>query len=163
MGDKGNEPDSSRMAEKMAGKYWDEARPMLKKYGKRGNQFMRGDFDPTASPMYESGRLGIENQYDVAREGLISNMPAGGQLFSEMGDLGVDRASALTGLEGGIAQDEYNKAYGFLTGAPQASMGTLASLAGSQAAAQSQETGAKYGGLGEIGGGLGMMYGMKES
>ncbi|MHC4266541.1 MAG: hypothetical protein ACYSUK_11510, partial [Planctomycetota bacterium] len=148
--------------EKISRQMWNRAKPISTEYANRANRFMRGKLNPTASPMYASGRMGIEDQYDVARDQMISNLPVGGGLYSNLGDLEVDRANALTGLEGRIAQDDYNKAYGFATGVPQSSASSLTTLAGTQAEAAAQETAAKYGALGDIGAGAGTMYGMKK-
>ena len=161
MGDKGG-GGASEKAAKLADKYWDYSRPVTGTYAKQAKKFMRGRFDPTQSPLYDAGRLGIEDQYGVARENILANMPTGGAMYSLLADTETNRANALTSLEAQIMEDEYNKAYGFATGAPQVSIGGLTSLAGSQAAANAQQQAGKFGALGELGSGLGMAYGMTK-
>ena len=160
MGDKGGDDYSDR-ASKLAKKLYKDTVPIRRELIPGWQNFLQGDYDVSSNPVYGAGKSQIESQYDVARQNILSNLPSGGQLNEALVDTDVRRADALGGLAAQIAQDEYNKIYGFATGSPQASLSSMTSLAGSQAAAQAQETAGKYGAVGDIGGGLGMMFGMK--
>jgi hypothetical protein len=54
-------------------------------------------------PIYATGREGLENQYNVARENLMSRIPMrGGQLNAGLANLEQQRASAVGGLRSNI-------------------------------------------------------------
>jgi len=161
MGDKGGDTSPGRFAESIAKKIYRQTNPARINIFDRGTQFLRGDFDPAASPVWDPTKTILEDQYNRARENVIANMPVGGPMQGALGDIETNRANQLASLGADIATDEYNKIYGAAMGAPQMSMGGLSSIAGTQAAAQAQQAGAGFGAIGDIGGGLGMMLGMK--
>ena len=119
-------------------------------------------YDVTRNPVWGAGRNVIENQYDVARQNTLSNMPKGGALVDTMSDVDQGRAQALGGLASQVSQDEYNKAYGMATGAPGQAMSTMSSLAGSEAMANAQQSAGKMGALGDLGLGAGTYFGSKK-
>jgi len=160
MGDKGGS-DAGKDAAKIAKKLYKQTNPARQMILNQGTNFLQGGYDPATSPVWDPTKDVMEGQYQNARENLIATMPTGGMLSGELADLERGRAMDLSQLASNIAMDEYNKIYGAAMGAPQTSLGGLSSIAGSQAAAQAQETAGKYGALGDIGGGLGLMFGMK--
>jgi hypothetical protein len=160
MGDKGGGGnDANDMVQQIAMREYKEALPLKRGILERGQEFMEGGFDPTQMPVYNVGRQGIESQYDVARQNILGGMPKGGQMYDRLADMEVQRANQIGGLGAQIAQDEYNKLYGVATGEPLMSMGTLASVAGSQAGAQAQQQAGKYGMTGALGQGAGGLLG----
>ena len=161
MGIFGSDNDAARDASKIANKYYRQTMPARTNILHRGTDFLRGDFDPAASPVWDPTKTILEDQYNRARENVIANMPVGGPMQGALGDIETNRANQLASLGADIATDEYNKIYGAAMGAPQVSLGGLTSIAGTQAAAQAQQAGAGFGAIGDIGGGLGMMLGMK--
>lgn len=143
--------------------------------GMRGNlineltKITTGKYKPWKSPMwnpiYSQAKTGIEDQYGVARENIISTMPRGGVQLGQLGNLEMGRAEQASALPAMISKDiisdMMSKAYGAAFGAPQQSMAGLGTAAGTyggrQAAAmsqQAQEDAAKWGGLGMLGGSL---------
>lgn len=118
-------------------------------------------YDVTRNPVWGAGRNVIENQYDVAKQNTLSNIPRGGALVDTLADVDKGRAQALGGLAGQISQDEYNKVYGMATGAPGQAMNTMSNLAGQQAMAASQEQAGKAGAFGDLGLGAGMVLAEK--
>lgn len=114
-------------------------------------------YDVTRNPVWRAGRNTIEDQYGVARENVLANIPKGGALTDALTNTEIGRADMLTNLTGNVSQDEYNKLYGMATGAPQTSIGGLSSLAGSQAMANAQTQAGKYGATGDFGQGLGQI------
>ena len=165
MGSMGKGGDSDTRAgkktEKMAEDYFERTKPLRKDMVRNYEGFMEGGYDVSQNPVWGSSRGVMEDQYDVARENVISNTPKGGALNEGLTDVEMGRARSLGDLSAQISQDEYNKAYGMATGSPQVSMGTMASLAGSQAMANSQQSAGKMGALGDIGMGAGMYMGSK--
>jgi len=164
MGGDKNSGGSNKM-DKAAGKiamdYYNQTDPMRQQMiGNYGN-FMEGGYDVSQNPVWGAGRGVIEDQYNVARENTIGASPRGGALTDQLAGVEESRAGALGNLAANVSQDEYNKAYGMATGVPQQSMGTLTTLAGNQAMANSQEQAGKYGALGGMGQGLGMYLGSK--
>lgn len=166
--DSGDEPvtsESGQQASSMATETYEQTRPMREEMIRRGEQFMGLDdgkgFDPTASPVYQPSRMALERQYQQANELARQQMPSGGALNEAMAGNIRARASGLTGIEGQIAQDEYNKAYGLATGVPALSMSTLSNLAGSELSAAATQSAAKSGLFGDLGSGLGEMFGSK--
>ena len=156
-----SEPKSSKVAANIAQQLYQQTQPMRSDIIGRGEEFLAGGFDPSTMPTWDVGKRGIEDQYGMARENIIANMPAGGQLYDQLAQTEVNRANALGDLGAGIAQDEYNKIYGLATGTPQQSMTTLANVGASQANMQAQQYAGKMGALGDIGSGAGIMFGMK--
>ena len=164
MGDGGkeaDEPQSSEEAAKIAKKMFRQTNPLRKDMIGNFENFLGGGYDVSQNPVWGAGRDVIENQYDVARENAIGNIPAGGALTDQLSNLDSDRASAMGQLGGNVAQDEYNKAYGMASGAPGQAMGTLSQIGGQQAMANAQQTSGKYGALGDLGMGAGMYLGSK--
>ena len=77
---------------------------------------------PAFSPLYNLARTGLEDQYSVAKENILSNMPRGGGMARQLGNLETGRAKDVGSLQSSISapiiSDMYNKAYntGFVTG-----------------------------------------------
>jgi hypothetical protein len=117
-----------------------------------------GSIIDALSPVYQAGKKASENQYKVARDAIMANVPMGGGYASAMSDLEANRADSLLNLESTIANDLYNKAYGLATGTPQTSASMLGSAATAAnqsaqvAASQQASTNSLLGNLGMAGG-----------
>ena len=85
---------------------------------------------PAFSPLYNMARTGLEDQYSVAKENILSTLPRGGGMARQLGNLETGRAKDVGSLQSQISapiiSDLYNKAYnaGFVT-APTQAMGGL--------------------------------------
>jgi hypothetical protein len=164
MGDGGKEadtPKASKTASKIAKAYYKDTDPMRQTMIGNFENFLDGGYDVAQNPVWGAGRGVIEDQYDVARENVIGNMPKGGALTDQLAGVEESRASALGQLGGNVAQDEYNKLYGMSTGAPGQAMGPLAQVGGQQAMANAQQQSGKFGALGDMGMGAGYVLGSK--
>ena len=164
MGDGGKEADTpkqSKVAAKIAKDYYQSTDPLRESLLGNYQNFLGGGYDVAQNPVWGAGRNVIENQYDVARENVLSNIPKGGQLTDQLAGVEEARAGSLGNLGGAVAQDEDNKLYGMATGAPGQAMGTLANIGGQQAMANAQQTAGKYGALGDLGMGGGYILGSK--
>jgi hypothetical protein len=153
----GEDNPYAEVAANIAQQIFEETTPMRQNIVGRGEQFLEGDFDPTASPIYNPMRKGVEGQYNVARENVISSLPQGGGLQQGLADVETGRADALSAVTGQIAQNEYNKIFGYATGTPIQSISGLNQAGGivaNQLAAEDQGKGAATGGLMQ---GLGML------
>ena len=114
-------------------------------------------YDVTRNPVYRAGRQTLEDQYDVGRQNILAQTPAGGALIDSLAQMEQGRSQSLGGLSAQVAQDEYNKLYGMATGAPGQAMSTMSNLAGQQAMANAQEQAGKAGAMGDLGLGAGML------
>jgi hypothetical protein len=128
--------------------------------------FLRGRMSPRDmpqfGPLYALSRQGLESQYNVAKDQLMSTMPKGGTLRAGLSDLAVNRASQVGMLPNQIGSslvgDLQNKIYGTAWGTPSQSMsgfGSAASGWSSRAntaamieAQQQQASNSAWGGLG---------------
>lgn len=86
------------------------------------SDFMQGNFDVSSSPVYGSGKVATEDAYATAKDQLLANLPAGGPVAEGMMNLEGSRARSLVDLASQISQDQYNKAYGLATTAPQTAL-----------------------------------------
>jgi hypothetical protein len=81
---------------------------------------------PAFSPLYNLSRTGLEDQYGVAKENILSTLPRGGAMGRSLANLETGRAKDIGSLQSSISapiiSDLYNKAYnaGFVTGPNQA-------------------------------------------
>lgn len=106
-----------------------------------------------ANPQFGALKAATEQQFDLARDRTLENLPRGGVLESALGNIEGARAGALTSGFGALAADELqtrernlDRGLSISTGVPAISLGGLSSagstftnLAGQQAAiAQSQ-------------------------
>ncbi len=90
-------------------------------------------YDPTLlpafQPLYNMARTGLEDQYGVAKENILSTLPRGGAMGRSLANLETGRAKDIGSLTSQISApiigDIYNKAYnaGFVTGPTQAMTG----------------------------------------
>jgi hypothetical protein len=97
--------------------------PLIERYG----DLVQGNLDPTANPIYNPAftqmKRANEEQYGIARQNILDTLPQGGVLQNQLGNLEMQRAQGMeTGLNDLVQRiigDEYGKAYGMATGAPQ--------------------------------------------
>lgn len=144
-----------------------ETTPMRKDLLGEMGKVAGGDYDPTQSslyaPMFAQGKQSVEDQYGIAKENILANIPRGGAQVQGLTDLEMGRAEQASSLPAMISQDimtdMLNKTYGTAFAAPQQSMsglGTVASTFGqrqSQAmASNAQEKAAKFQGAGQVAG-----------
>lgn len=144
-------------------------KPVFSRLGNQFANFLSGDFDVTQSPLWAPGKLAAEQAYGSAQQNILSNMPAGGALLDELGDVERAKANTLTNLSGQVGQDMFGKAMTYGMGMPQlgisamtGSGANMANLAGSEAAANAQRTSAKLGKGGDLGLGVGEYLGGKD-
>lgn len=157
--------DPSNLASQMALDYYNITAPARTNILDRGQAFLEGDFDPTESPVYDPSRRAIEGQYQQARQNVIAGSPSGGALQTNLANVEMGRAGNIGQMAGQVANEEYNRIYGAAFGAPQTSISGLSGLGSSQIAADAQqqaaETMGKYGAMGNMGAGAGMMLALK--
>lgn len=149
----------ARMAEELYG----QTKPLRGRLLNQMGGIVRGKTTPQQTalfkPIFSQAKQGIEDQYGVAREDILSTLPRGGTQRKGLTDLAIGRAEQSSALpaqiSSGILQDMIDKSYGVAFGTPQTSISGLGTAAGtfgakqSQAmASESQENAAKYGGLG---------------
>ncbi len=115
----------------MAQNYWNATAPVRDSVLSRLSEFMGGNFDPTASPMYAPIKSSTEQQYGTARDKIMETLPVGGALSESLADLESNKANTMSSLISQLVLDEYNKAYGIASGSPQTSQSGISSaLAG---------------------------------
>ncbi|RLA60194.1 MAG: hypothetical protein DRQ89_13165 [Epsilonproteobacteria bacterium] len=144
---------TSKLSSEMAKDYWKRTKGVRNQVIGGLDDFMKGNFDPTASPMYASQKLAVEQQYQTALDNLLANLPSGGGMGENMASLEMGKAGSLVDMIGKIIQDEYNKAYGMAVGSPQQSfqgLGTSGNINAPLLGKQGQTMGAQYNALGNI-------------
>lgn len=146
----------------IAGSLYSQTDPNRRLILDRQNQFLRGNLDVANTPMFGALKNATDQQFGRAQENILASTAGGGALTSALAGNEIAKANTLTQGIGNIAQDEYNKAFGFATGAPQQAMqgfGSAASAQASQAYAQGQDNAARMKKFGEAKQGAGRAMG----
>ena len=172
MGKGSDEPEESgyeKSLSKIAEQLYSQTQPLRGRLIRQMGNITSGQTTPQQTalfkPIFSQAKQGIEDQYGVAREDILSTLPRGGTQQKGLTDLAIGRAEQSSALpsqiSGEILNDMLSKAYGVAFGTPQTSISGLGTAAGtygakqSQAmASESQEAAAKWGGLGT---GLGLL------
>ena len=131
--------------------------PTRRELFRQSEDFLSGDFDVSASPVFGAGKQTIEDQFGRAREGVIAGTPEGGQLTAALAELEGDRAGSLTQFTGQLAESEKNLAAQLATGGTAgggAILGSAGQLAQSRAAAEAAENAGKSSGSGQAAGAI---------
>lgn len=138
------------LARKMTGiseNLWGEGTNLRGGLTGRAENFLSGNYDPTSSPLYRSGRGGVEDMYNMNKSNIIGNMATGGQMQEALAGNELGRAGGLTSLMAQGASDEYNKLFGLAYGQPSTALtgyqgaGTILGNVGQQQLAQQQAAG----------------------
>jgi hypothetical protein len=77
----------------------------IRKYGDVMSGTYDPSTDPTYAPMYSAAKTGLENQYNVARQKIIGASPVGGQLFKNLANMDLARASDVGGIKGDLTKE----------------------------------------------------------
>lgn len=125
---------------KFAREVWGQATPVRNPVLDRLSTFMQHGLDPTTSAMYAPLKNQTEIAYNTGRDNLMSQVANGGALYEGLAGLEQSKASTMGGLMAQILQDEYNKAYGIATGAPQQTQSGLLGAGQTYASAMNNNT-----------------------
>jgi len=140
---------------------YEEATPVRQGVMDMTTNILSGDYSPRIlpayAPLYSEAKKGMESQYGVARDKIFESMPRGGQLYSALNDLELDRASQVgslgSNLTSSLVSDIINRgfqgAYG-ASGTATSGLSSAGNLAGNMAAQQQQADSAKGQGLGSL-------------
>lgn len=117
---------------------------------------------PAYAPMFAEAKKGLEGQYDMAQNKIMSNTPAGGQLYSALADLEMKRASNVGSLgnqlTSGLVSDIINRgtgaAYNSLS-ATTSGLGTSGAISSNLAGQEAAQEASFGGGIGQLAGTLG--------
>jgi len=114
-------------------------------------------FDSASTPEFRFAQQAANRQFDIGKNQVLENLPAGGALQQGLVDLSSQKASSLLGAESDIFNQNINRAYSLATGQPftGGGLGTAAQVQGQTAAANAQQNAAAKGGIG-----TGIGYGM---
>lgn len=146
----------------IASSLYSQTAPNRKLILDRQNQFLKGNLDVTNTPMFGALKNATDQQFGRAEENILANTAGGGALTAALAGNEYAKANTLTQGIGNIAQDEYNKAFGFATGAPGQAMqglGSAASAQASQAYAQAQDNASRMKKFGDAKSGAGRAAG----
>lgn len=127
-------PATTVEASEIARKQYEETQPLRDMFMQDWLQTMQGGQPQFMETMYSGLKQPIEQQYDVARENIISSLPQGGGLQSELANLETARAQGLQDVLQNIWQDQLSKAYGYAAGAPQLAISGLSGQGETEAA-----------------------------
>ena len=139
--------------------------PLRKGMISNWENMLSGDYDVTQSPMYgpvmDATKYNLGTQFNRARDNIMGSLPKGGGLQKAIADSYLQEAGQMTNLTADLTkniwQDEYSKAYGMASGAPQQAISGL----GGSGALSSQIYGSKLGKGGDLGAGAGYYLGSK--
>ncbi len=140
MGSKGKSTKNNEfegMIGQIAKDYWKQTAPlrsnMLEDWKKIQEGTWNAQTDPQYAPLYASARSGIEDQYNVARENMISNAPRGGALTGALSGVETQRAEDLGSVPAQLTQqimsNKENQIFGTGWGAPGQAMAGLSAPA----------------------------------
>jgi len=116
--------DMAKRTYGQASNLWNQTQPARDWFAEDWKSFLRPDqgqaYDPyklpAFQPLYGLARTGLEDQYGVAKENILSGLPRGGAMGRALGNLETGRAKDVGSLQASISapiiQDLYNKAYG---------------------------------------------------
>ena len=117
--------NAANLSTQLAQQVWNETSPVRSSVLNRLTSFMQNGLDPTNSALYAPLKNQVENTYQTGRNNLMSQIANGGALYEGLSDLERSKSSSMGDLMAQILQDEYNKAYGIASGAPQQSTSAL--------------------------------------
>lgn len=153
-------PDAmAKMQAQIAQQLFDQTNPLRQELIGRSTQFMNGGLDVTASPMFTALKQQTESQYGNARNNVIADTPAGGQLTQALTELNSSRANALGQGAGAVAETELARAMMLGTGATGQAMSGLGQSAAIQANLAQNRAMREAGMFGAVGSGLGAFFG----
>jgi hypothetical protein len=135
--------------------------PLRRQLIDRSGAFLSGDLDVTQSPMFGAFKNQTETQFNNARNNIIGDTAAGGQLTAALTDLNARRSTALGQGAGQIADAELARAMGLATGQTGQAMSGLGQAANMQAMTAQAEADREAGVLGALGAGAGAYFGSK--
>lgn len=143
---------------KMAQELFQQSAPARAALFRQGEQFLSGNYDVTGTPMFGAGKNMLEDQFRMAQDSIIGNVPEGGGLSAALANADIGRARGLTDLTGALASDQMNRITGLASGgAVQGSnvMSQAAGVAAQRAQAAAQESAGKAQGAGSAAGRVG--------
>lgn len=106
----------------------------------RGNQFLSGNMDVTANPVFAAQKAAAEDLYRLANEDAMANLPGGGALLDALAGNSRAKAGALTSAAGTIAQDELDFLRGYATEtAPNQAISATGTAGGIQSELRQQD------------------------
>lgn len=132
---------------KMAKELFNQTGPMRGNLVNELTSVSEGTYDPQKSPLFSprfaEAKQGVEGQYGIAKQNIMSNAPRGGGLTSSLNSLEMNRAGTAARIpqeiSSGIMNELMNKAYGTAFNTPAQSMqgmsGAAQSLSGRQSMA----------------------------
>jgi len=127
-------------AAQIAGETYKETAPIRDTLLLQMQDFLKGgdpSKSPTFAPLYANARAGIESQYNVARDNILSGTPRGGGQINALAGMELDRAGNIDNAQNTIASNIFNdilqKTYGVAFNAPQQSMAGLGQAGASYA------------------------------
>jgi len=122
----------------MAKQLFGETQPSRESFYQTWENMMAGNLPGGAFPqMYQATRMPIESQYDVARQNVLEQIPAGGQLDEALANVELARSQGLQEVIANLYGDELTRMYGAAFGAPQLALQSLLGI--SQQGVQTQQ------------------------
>lgn len=152
---RGKDVDATRSADKLSKlsrQLFSESDPLRRQLLSRSENFLGGGLDVTQTPQYAALKGASDAQFGNARNNIIANSPAGGNILDALANMESQKAGYLSSGVGSIAENEMARAFALGTGqAPVAlsGLGTAAGIQGQIGAAQSQQQSSALAGLGQ--------------
>jgi hypothetical protein len=136
----------------------------LDKYAKALSGTYDFQTDPTYAPMFQQAKQGIESQYNVGKQNILSSTPAGGGLVKALSNLDIARAGDMgtvpANLENQIYQQLMGGAQSAAWNTPQTSMAGLGQANNTYGMRLMQQNSQNAAGKAGLGQGLGNLAGI---
>lgn len=110
------EPASSQAMAQIAQQLFQQTDPLRQMLIGQSTNFLGGNYDLTQNPQYAALKQAAEQQFGVARNQALADVPTGGALTNALSNIDIARAGALTSGLGNIAQQQQQQALGLATG-----------------------------------------------
>jgi hypothetical protein len=151
--------DASAIQSELAQRLLMQTDPLRTALIDRSAAYLGGGIDNSAQ--FNAFKASAEPQFAQARENIIADTPAGGQLTAALTQLQGGRAQALAQARGAIDEQELARAMTLGTGMTGQALGTLGNAANVQAMIAQSEADREAGMLGALGAGAGAYFGSK--
>lgn len=112
-----------------------QSMPLFQQQTQNAMDILSGNFNAAESPLFGGIKQGIEEQYQTARDNLLSQLPSGGAIGSSLASLERGRAGSLSQALSDIYQQYLPAAQQMAVNLPVQAAGGLGTLAGLQTGA----------------------------
>lgn len=153
-------PKATKLQAQLAEQLFQQSAPIRSALFGRSMDFLSGG-NGMDNPAYRALQLDVGQNFNQAKDNLISRFAPGGAMIEAMAGLEGDRASTLARGAAGIYDSELSRAMNLGTGVTGLALGSLGQAGNVQAQIANANAQEKAGTMGAVGAGLGGYLGAK--